>query len=382
MEWEFTEEQQMIRQMIARLAAEKIAPRAAEIDETNDFPQDIKEIMAQNGLLKMGLPEKYGGIGAGVTTLCIVMEEVAKVSLSATIIFFSIHLIIEMLLAAGTEEQQERFFPRIAEGDKIGCMAVTEPNAGSDLSSMQTRAVLDGNTYVVNGTKCFLTAGGVADFYGLFASTQPEKKGHGISGFMVERDTPGLSIGKLENPMGMRGAANVEVIFDGTRIPKDNLLGKEGEGLKILLETLETERLWVSAQAVGLAQGAMEYAARYAQERVQFGRAIAEFQAIQFMLAEMATQIEAARSLLYRAASLKDQGRKDTRGLAAMAKCFATDMAMRATTDAVQILGGYGYMKDHPVERMMRDAKATQIFAGTNQIQKIVIARSLMGKHD
>jgi alkylation response protein AidB-like acyl-CoA dehydrogenase len=380
MEWEFTEEQQMIRRMIAQLALEKIAPRAAEIDETNEFPHDIKEIMAKNGLLKMGLPEEYGGIGAGVTTLCIAMEEIAKVSLTSTIIFFSIHLIIEMLLAAGNEKQKERFFPRIAEGDKIGCMAVTEPNAGSDLSSIQTKAVLDGDNYIVNGTKCFLTAGGVADFYALFASTQPERKGHGISGFIVERNTPGLSIGKLEDPMGLRGAANVELIFDDARIPKDNLLRKDGAGFKILLETLEAERLWVSAQALGLAQGAMEYATQYAKERVQFGKPIAEFQAIQFMLADMATQIEAARSLLYRAATLKDQGRKDTRGLAAMAKCFATDMAMRTTTDALQILGGYGYMKDHPLERMMRDAKATQIFAGTNQIQKIVIARSLIDK--
>lgn len=377
MDWEFTDEQQMIRQMIAKLAGEKIAPRAAEIDETNEFPIDIKEIMAENGLLKMGLPEKYGGIGAEVTTLCIAMEEIAKVSLTATIIFFSIHLIIEMLLAAGTDKQKERFFPKIAEGNKVGCMAVTEPNAGSDLSGIKTRAVLDGDNYLVNGSKCFLTAGGMADFYALFASTQPEKKGKGISGFIVERDTPGLSIGKLENPMGMRGAANVELIFEDARIPKDNLLGNEGEGLKILLETLETERLWVSAQAVGLAQGAMDYAARYAKERAQFGRPIVEFQAIQFMLADMAMQIEAARSLLYRAASLKDQGKKDTRGLAAMAKCFATDVAMKVTTDAVQILGGYGYMKDHPLERMMRDAKATQIFAGTNQIQRIVIARSL-----
>ena len=257
-------------------------------------------------------------------------------------------------------------------------MAVTEPNVGSDLSSMRTRAVLKGDNYIVNGTKCFISLGAVADLYGVYAATSPEKKTKGLSAFIVERKTDGLSIGKIENPMGLRGASSAEIIFEDVKIPKENLLGKEGDGFKILVNSLNVERLWFASMALGTSQGALDYASRYAKERVQFGRPIADFQGIQFMLADMAIQTEVSRSILYDAALQIDSGVEDNGMKSAIAKCFITDSAMKVTADAVQILGGYGYMKDYPVERMMRDAKATQIAAGTNQIQRVLIARSLL----
>jgi len=380
MGFEFTEEQDMIREMVRKLAAEKVAPRAAEIDESNEFPYDLKEAFAENGLLKMGLPEEYGGIGANVATICMVMEEMSRFSFTGASLIFSVHLIIDLLSSVGNEEQKERFFKLLSPGDKIAAMAVTEPNAGSDLSSMRTRAVLKGDNYILNGTKCFISLGGVADLYGVYASTSPEKKAKGLSAFIVERETDGLSIGKIENPMGMRGAGSAEVVFEDVKVPKENLLGKEGDGFKILVNNLNVERLWFASMALGTSEAALDYATQYAKQRVQFGKPIAELQGIQFMLADMAILTEVSRSILYDAAFQIDRGVEDGGLKSAIAKCFITDAAMKVTTDAVQILGGYGYMKDYPVERMMRDAKATQIAAGTNQIQRVLIARSLPGK--
>ncbi len=380
MGFEFTEEQRMIREMVKKLVTEKIAPRAAEIDESNDFPYDIKEAFVENGLLKMGLPEEYGGIGANVATICMVMEEVSKVSFTAASLFFSVHLIIDLLFSVGNKEQKKKYFGLLSRGDKIAAMAVTEPNVGSDLSSMRTRAVLIGDNYILNGTKCFISLGGVADLYGVYASTSPEKRTRGLSAFIVERETSGFSIGKIENPMGMRGSASSEIILEDVKVPKEDLLGKEGDGFSILVNSLNVERLWFASMALGTSQGALDYATQYAKERVQFGKPIAEFQGIQFMLADMAIQVEVGRSILYDAASQIDRGVEDGGLKSAIAKCFITDAAMKVTTDAVQVLGGYGYMKEYPVERMMRDAKATQIAAGTNQIQRVLIARSLLGK--
>ena len=380
MAYEFTEEQQMMREMVRKLAVDKVAPRAAEIDETNEFPYDIKEVFAEYGLLKMGLPEEYGGINANVATICMVMEEMSKVSFTGASMFFSVHLIIDLLNSVGTEEQKKRFFKLLSEGDKIAAMAVTEPNVGSDLSSMRTRAVLNQDNYILNGAKCFISLGGVADLYTVYASSFPEKKAKGLSAFIVERETSGLSIGKIENSMGLRGAAGAEIIFEDVKVPKENLLGKEGDGFKILVNSLNVERLWFASMALGTAEGALDYATQYAKQRIQFGKPIAEFQGIQFMLADMAIQAEVGRSILYDAASQIDNGIEDGGLKSAVAKCFITDAAMKITTDAVQILGGYGYMKDYPVERMMRDAKATQIAAGTNQIQRVLIARSLLNK--
>lgn len=380
MGFEFTEEQHMIRETVRRLAKEKVAPRATQIDETNEFLYDLKEAFVENGLLKMGLPQEHGGIGANVATICMVMEEMSKVSFTGASFLFSVHLIIELLLSVGNEEQKKRFFNQLSQGDKIAAMAVTEPNVGSDLSSMRTRAVLKGDYYILNGTKCFISLGGVADLYGVFASTCPHKKTKGLSAFIVLRETNGLSVGKIENPMGMRGAAGAEIIFEDAKVPKENLLGKEGDGFMILVNSLNVERLWFASMALGTSQGALDYAVQYAKQRVQFGRPIAEFQGIQFMLADMAIQIEVGRSILYDAASEIDRGIKNDGSKSAIAKFFITDTAMKVTTDAVQILGGYGYIKEYPVERMMRDAKATQIAAGTNQIQRVLIARSLLRK--
>jgi len=380
MGFELTEEQRMIQEMVRKLVAEKVAPRAAQIDESNEFPYDVKEAFVEKGILKMGLPEEYGGIGANVTTICMVMEEVSKVSFVAATIFFSVHLIIDLLHSVGNEEQKRRFFGLLSQGDKIAAMAVTEPDTGSDLSSMRTRAVLEGDTYILNGTKCFISLGGVADLYGVYAVTSPKKRTEKLSAFIVGRGMGGLSVGKTENPMGMRGSAGAEIIFEDVKVPKRNLLGKEGDGFKILVSSLNVERLWFASMALGTSQGALDYAAQYAKQRVQFGKPIAEFQGIQFMLADMAILTEVGRSILYDAVSQIDRGIEDGGLKSAVAKCFITDAAMKVTTDAVQILGGYGYMKDYPLERMMRDAKATQIAAGTNQIQRVLISRSLLGK--
>ena len=378
-----TEEQKMIQETVRRLVKEKVAPRAAEIDEKDEFPWDIAKIFGEHGLLNLVLPEEFGGVSANNTTLCIVIEEISKVSPACALMVFTTQGLINVLVRGGTEEQKKRFYPMFSSADKLCAFVLTEPNAGSDVASIQTKAILEGDSYIFNGNKTFITTGEVADFYLTFVRTGPGEKARGISAFIVEKGTPGLSFGKKEKKMGLRGSPTVELIFENARVPKENLLGKVGEGWKVLTEYGNLMRIWGAASlSLGIAEGALEYALGYAKERLQFGKPIASFQAIQFMFADMAMLTEAAKSLIYRASAMIDRGESfsQVEPMVSMAKCFTTDAAMKVTTDAVQILGGYGYTKDYPVERMMRDAKGVQIFDGTNQIQRIIISRALLGK--
>jgi alkylation response protein AidB-like acyl-CoA dehydrogenase len=378
-----SEEQKMIQEMVRRLVKEKIAPRAAEIDEKDEFPWDIAKIFGENGLLNLVLPEEYGGVNANNTTLCMVIEEISKVSPACALMVFTTQALTNVLARGGTEEQKQRFYPRFSSADKICAFVLTEPNAGSDAAAIQTKAVLDGDSYVLNGTKVFITTGEVSDFYLSFVRTGPGERAKGVSAFIIEKGTPGFSFGKKEKKMGLRGSPTVELIFENARVPKENLVGKAGEGWKVLTNYANLMRIWGAASvSLGIAEGAIEYALGYAKERVQFGKPIASLQAIQFMFADMAMLTEAAKSLIYRASGMIDRNEPASlvEPMVSMAKCFTTDVAMKVTTDAVQILGGYGYTKDYPVERMMRDAKGVQIFDGTNQIQRVIISRALLGK--
>ena len=382
--YELTEEQEMLRQVVRRLGEDKVAPRAAEIDEEDAYPWDLKELFAEQGLMGAGVPEEYGGTGAGLPAVCVIVEEIARVSAAASLIVAAQELGLMPILLAGTKEQKERYLPGLAAGDLISAFALTEPNAGSDAGSVRTGARRDGDGYVLNGRKCFITNGGLADVYTVFASTDPARGIKGLSAFIVEKDTPGLSTGKKEKKMGIRGSQTTELIFEDCPVPAKNLLGKEGDGFKIAMMTLDRTRPVIGAQAVGIARGALDYALSYARERVQFGRPIADFQGIQFMLADMGTRVEAARQLVYKAACFieeagaKNAPQSEISRYSSMCKLFASDVAMQVTVDAVQILGGYGYMREYPLERMMRDAKITQIYEGTNQIQRLVIARTML----
>ncbi|MBF7082282.1 acyl-CoA dehydrogenase [Desulfallas sp. Bu1-1] len=385
MSYQLTEEQEMLRQTVQRLAEEKVAPRAAEIDEKDEYPWDLKEMIAEQGLLGAGIPEEYGGTGAGLPSVCLIVEEIAKVSASASLIVAAQELGMMPILLSGSEEQKQKYLPGIADGDQIAAFALTEPNAGSDAGSVKTRAVREGDKYLLSGQKCFITNGSIADVFTVFATTDPKAGLKGLSAFIVEKNYPGLSVGKKEHKMGIRGSETTEIIFDNCPVPAENLLGKEGRGFKIAMMTLDCTRPVIGAQAVGIAQGALDYAVNYAKQRVQFGKPIASFQGIQFMLADMATKVEAARQLVYKAAFLIENAKKnnvpasEVSRFSSMAKLFASDVAMQVTVDAVQVLGGYGYMKEYPLERMMRDAKITQIYEGTNQIQRVVIAKNLLG---
>ncbi|MHB1007075.1 MAG: acyl-CoA dehydrogenase [Chloroflexota bacterium] len=376
--YELTDELLMVRDTVRKLALERIAPRAAEIDAKGEFPWDIKDLLAKNELIGLTFPSEYGGGGGNVMTLCIVMEEIARVCASSSLIPGVQTLGSFPLIIAGTDEQKRRFLPALASGEKLAAFALTEPNAGSDAAAMSTRAVRDGESYVLNGAKCFITNGGLADVYSVIVMTDATRGTRGMSCLIVEKDAPGFSIGKIESKMGIRGSQTSELLFDDCRVPAANLVGREGEGFRIAMMTLDKSRPGIAAQAVGIGQGAVDVAAQYAKQRVQFGQPISQFEGIQFMLADMETQVAAARELTYRAAALVDAGDRAMNKYAAMAKLFASDTAMRVTTDAVQILGGYGYMTDLPAERMMRDAKITQIYEGTNQIQRLVIARHML----
>jgi alkylation response protein AidB-like acyl-CoA dehydrogenase len=366
------------RDTIRAIVRERVAPRAAEIDAQAEYPRDIRELFASHDLLGLPFDVEHGGTGTGSLMLNIAIEEVAKACASSALILMIQELGTLPIKLFGTEEQQRRFLPRCATGEQSPAFALSEPDAGSDPGGMRTRAVRDGSDWVIDGTKNWITNLGVADFYIVFCVTDPEAgHSHGISVFVVEADRPGFSIGKLERKLGIRGSPTGQPIFDGVRVPAENLIGDQGEGFKVAMATLDRSRLGVAAQAVGIAQGATDYAAAYAKERRQFGRPIASFQGIQFKLAEMETRTAAARELLYRACSKVDAGDPDTGKHSAMAKLFASDTAMWVTTEAVQVLGGYGYVSEYPVERMMRDAKITQIYEGTNEIQKLVIARTL-----
>lgn len=387
----FSEKHNMIRQIAERISKEKILPRAKEIDETGAFPWDIVEVFKRHGFLYLMLPEKFGGMDGDITSLCLVVEEIAKVSGACSLILLAHCVGLMPIMIAANESQKEYIYSKICRPDEINLVAfcLTEPEAGSDASHLRTRATKNGDFYYINGKKTMITNGAVASIYTIFATTNPELRTRGISAFFVERDYPGVIIGKSEKKMGMIGSDVTEVIFDNVRLTKDNLLGKEGAGWDLAMSTLNLSRPAVGAQAVGIAQGALDFAVEYAWKRVQFGQKLADFEGIQFMIADMATQIEAARALVYDAAQLLDmkvyeRDKMSAIGvdkLSAMAKMYSADVAMKVTTDAVQILGGYGYTKEYPVERMMRDAKATQIYEGTNQIQRVVIARDIFRKY-
>jgi alkylation response protein AidB-like acyl-CoA dehydrogenase len=366
------------RDTIRQIARERIAPRAGEIDEQASYPHDLRALLAEHDVLGLPFEVEHGGTGTGALMLNMAIEEIAKACASTALIVMVQELGTLPIKLFGTEEQQQRFLPRCASGEWSPAFALSEPEAGSDPGGMRTRAVKDGDEWVIDGTKNWITNLGIADFYVVFAVTDREA-GHsrGISAFIVEADRPGFSVGKLEHKLGIRGSPTGQPSFDGVRIPEENLIGEPGQGFKVAMATLDRSRLGVASQALGIAQGATDYAAAYARERRQFGQPINSFQAIQFKLADMETQCAAGRELLYQACAKVDRGDPDLGKYSAMAKLFCSDVAMRVTVEAVQVLGGYGYVKEYPVERMMRDAKITQIYEGTNEIQRLVIARSL-----
>ncbi|MCK4314226.1 MAG: acyl-CoA dehydrogenase [Anaerolineae bacterium] len=378
MDFQLTEEQRLFRRMVREFAEQEIAPRAEEIDATDEFPWDIFRKMGQVGLLGLPFPEKYGGSGSDYVSQAIALEEIARAS-GAMAIVLDAHtsLCCEPIYLFGTEEQKQKYLSSAARGEKIGCFGLTEPQAGSDAGATRTRAVRDGDEWVINGQKNFITNGSIADFAVITAKTNPEAGTRGISAFIVEKGTPGFQPGRDEEKMGLRGSVTSELFFEDCRIPAENLLGKENEGFKQFLVTLDAGRIAIAAMAVGLAQGAFEKAVAYAKERVQFGRPISKFQAIQWMIADMATEIEAARLMVHRAAWVKDQGVRFTKE-AAMAKLFATEVSERACYKALQIHGGYGYVREYEVERMYRDQRLCAIGEGTNEIQRLVIARQVL----
>ncbi len=376
--YNFSEEELMIKEVARKIAEEKVRPVRQELDREGRFPREILNEIARADLLRVFIPEEYDGLGMGITGMCIATEELSRVDGGVAISYAANGLGATPILIAGTEEQKRKYLPKIASGEMFAAFALTEPEAGSDASNVKTRAVKDGDYYILNGNKIFITNGGEADIYVVIASTDPERGARGLSAFIVEKGTEGFSFGKKEDKMGIRASVTRELVFEDCKVPKENLLGREGQGFIITMRTFDRTRVGVAAQAVGIAQGALEEATEYAKTRVQFGKPIIEFQAIQFMLADMATQIEAARALTYLAARHIDSGAKDIAKISSMAKLFASDVAMKVTTDAVQIFGGYGYMREYPVEKMMRDAKITQIYEGTNQIQRLVIASHLI----
>jgi len=374
---ELNHEQLMILSTVKEIAQREIKPRAAQIDSEQRFPWETVRVFTENGLLTPLLPEEYGGINADYLLFCMIIEEIAKVCASSALILIAQADGMLPILCGGSDRLKDRVLPGLAKG-RLAAFAATEPDAGSDILSMRTRAILKEDSYVINGRKCFITNGSVADVISLYAYTDPEKRAKGISAFVVEKGSKGLAYGKNENKMGMRGSINSELILEDCVVPVGNRIGKEGEGIGNMMAALDTSRLFAAAQAVGLAQGAIDEAVRYAKQRVQFGRPISENQAIQFMAADMVALTESARLLTYHAARLMDQKKRSlVSKYCAMAKFTASDAAMRVTTDAVQVMGGYGYMKDYPVERMMRDAKLIQIYTGTNQIMRMVTAREI-----
>src|SRR4051812_16669650 len=374
-----TEEQRSFRDVMRQFAEDKIAPRAAETDESSEFPWENFKACIEMELPALGMPAAYGGSGADHVTHAIMVEELARVCASTSLAILISHLGMTPVMNWGSEELKSTYLPRIASGQSQASYCLSEADAGSDVASMKTRAVRDGDSYVITGTKYWITNAGVSDLYTVFAKTNPEAGHRGISAFVVERDW-GIQIGKLERKMGVRGSPTGEVILDGVRVPATNLIGNEGDGFRIAMHTLDRSRPTIGAQAVGIAQGAIDYAAGYMKERRAFGHPIADFQGLQFMLADMAMKTQASRQLVYRACTIVDDDDPDGElsMAGAMAKCFAADTAMEVTTNGVQLLGGYGYTKDFPMERFMRDAKITQIYEGTNQIQRVVIGRRML----
>jgi len=376
MDYDFNERETMIRDLTRKIAKEKVLPVRAELDEKSEFPTEAMAAMAQADLFRVFIPEAYEGIGGGCMEICIVAEELSWVCAGVATTYSANALAAQPIVISGNEEQKRNYLSRIASGKSFAAFALTEPGAGSDAGAIQTTANETDTGYVLNGTKQFITNGEVAEIYTVLASTDPSRGARGLSAFIVEKGTPGFTFGKEENKMGIRASKTTELIFQDCEIPKENLLGRKGAGFLTAMKTFDHTRPGVGAQAVGIAQGALDEAIHYAKEREQFGKPITAFQGIQFMIADMATQIEAARALVYATARMIDRGVKNTARESAMAKLFASDMAMKVTTDAVQVVGGYGYMRDYPMEKFMRDAKITQIYEGTNQIQRLVVANA------
>ncbi len=376
MDYFFTEQQQMLKSLARKIAEEKVLPVRAELDEKEEFPWAIMEELADVDMFRIFIPEEYGGVGGGCLDLCLVIEEISRVCSGVAISYAANALGCYPILAYGTPEQKQRYLPDIADGKRLAAFAITESEAGSDVSAIQTSAIRGKNGYLLNGSKHFITNGGEAEIYIVIAIT--DKTAGDASAFIVERGTPGFSFGKKERKMGIRCSATRELIFEDCQIPKENLLSKEGMGFLIGARAWDQSRPGIGAQAVGIAQGALEEAVAYATSRIQFGRPISSLQVIQHLLADMATELEAARLLVYAVARTIDAGAKRFEEESAMAKLFASEMAMRVTTEVVQIFGGIGYMRDYPVEKMMRDAKITQIYEGTNQIQRNAIASGLL----
>ena len=378
MEYFFTDTQKEIRDLARRFAQEKMKPVRAELDRTGEFPHELLKGMADLGLMGVYFPEEYGGLGGGIMEMCIVVEELCRVDGAAGLCYAACGLGAFPILLGGTVEQKRKYMPRLAAGE-LAAFAITEASAGSDSSNVKTRARRDGDSYVLNGTKQFITNGSVAKVYSVIASTNPARGARGLSAFIIEDGMSGFTYGKIEDKMGIRCSKTAELVFQDCRVPAANLIGgKEGYGFIHTMRTFDRTRPGVGAQALGIAAGALDEALEYARTRVQFDAPIASFQAVQLMLADMAIQVEAARTLIYQAARAADAGARNVSAIASMAKVFASDTAMKVTTDAVQIFGGYGYMREYPVEKMMRDAKITQIYEGTNQIQRLIIASELI----
>jgi butyryl-CoA dehydrogenase len=379
MNFDLTNDQKMLQDQVRKFAAAELAPAAAEIDKTGEFPWKNLKKMADLGLLGMIVPEEYGGAGFDFVSLAIAVEEISRVCASTGVIVAVNNTLASYpILNFGNEEQKKKYLPLLASGEKIGAIGITEPNAGSDVAGMETTARLEGDHYVLNGCKRFITNGGEAGIFVVFGYTNKDLKHKGMSAFIVERDHPGFSLGKHEDLMGIRATANCELIFEDVKVPRVNLLGNEGDGFKVCMNTLDASRIDIGAQAVGIAQGALDEAVKYSKERKAFGQPICDFQMIENMFAEMASKIQAARMLVYYAAFLKDKGVKRIPKEAAMAKFYASDITVEVTRMALQIHGGYGYTKDFPVERMYRDAKILELYEGTSEVQKIVIAREVL----
>jgi alkylation response protein AidB-like acyl-CoA dehydrogenase len=373
-----SEEHQAIREAVRAVCDAKVAPHAAEVDESGEFPKAAYDALAGSDFAAPHIAEQYGGAGADAVATCIVIEEVARADASASLIPGVNKLGTMPLILAGSEDLKQRYLTPVAAGEAMFSYCLSEPEAGSDAAAMKTRATRDGDSWVLNGVKRWITNAGVSDYYTVFAVTEPDAGARGISAFVVERTDDGVSFGAPEKKLGIKGSPTREVYFDNVRIPADRIIGDEGAGFATAMRVLDHTRVTIAAQAVGIAQGALDYALGYAKERQQFGKPIADFQGLQFMLADMGMKVEAARQLTYAAAGRSERDDSDLTFFGAAAKCFASDTAMQVTVDAVQVLGGYGYTRDYPVERMMRDAKITQIYEGTNQVQRIVMARQLL----
>ena len=376
--YQLNDDQKMFVNQMRRMVNEKVAPRAADIDKKGEFPWDVKKVFQEMGLLGLSVPEEYGGFHRGHIYVCLAVEEIARACVSSSLIVQVQSLGWETILIGGSEEQKKKYGPSIASGEKIVAFGLTEPGAGSDAAAMKSRAVKKGNKYILNGSKCFISNGPIADVVSVFAMTDASKGVKGISAFIVEKEFKGYSIAKWESKMGIKGSPTGELVFEDIEVPVGNLIGQEGKGFVYAMQTLDTSRPVIAAQAVGLAQGALEQAIKYSKERVQFGKPIGTFQGISWMLADMAAQVEAARALTYQAAEMVDTNDSRKSYMSACCKMIASDVAMKVTTDALQIAAGYGYMTEYPFERMMRDAKITQIYEGTNQIMKLVISRDLL----